>query len=99
MGKNTACRRKKEEASVIESRGRRRVWGEAEGVVGAKMEVLLAIVGLYPIKEDLPLHLPGRILLVVAGMDLCRWAPHTCPVPTPAVPRQGQQKVEPLRSS
>lgn len=52
--KNMAWRgRNQEEASVVANRGKRRTGGEAEGVVAAKMEVLLAVIGYTLLGEDL----------------------------------------------
>lgn len=38
---------------MVANRGKRRVGGEVEGVVAAKMEVLLAVIGYTLLGEDL----------------------------------------------
>lgn len=73
MGQNT-YRRNQEEASVVvwQKAKERGVWGEAEGVVGAKMGVLLSLYCLG--KEELPhqSHFSGGA-----------WRVLTCALPRP----------------
>lgn len=59
---------------MVENRGKRRVGDEAEGVVAAKMEVLLAIVGYTIFEEDLPpwAHSPGGAIVWTFACGLPR---------------------------
>lgn len=50
---------------MVANRGKRRTGGEAEGVVAAKMEVLLAVIGYTLLGEDLlPRALTPRGVMV-----------------------------------
>lgn len=75
--KNMTWRRNQVEAGVVESRGRRRVWGEAAGVGGAEVEVLLAVLGGYTIWGR-EIHLgPTPLDMHQCGPSL--WAAQACP--------------------